>query len=205
MSRLVTVHVYGATAQVNPGNPNFDFHTRRSNPYIETFAIIGNEKGQWREKFKVSSMSVAEEQIKEVIKFYNDTITSPHDKPRHFVELYHEDEEVTMYKDDAGMSGWLDPDGVFHPCGFGEHVKYALEMEEKLLDGNQAIDTVAANQHIAMSVSEQSSFSHIGILADLTSKQIEWFNRFFYKLSPAQRTELSNKAKEQGIQLKYMW
>ncbi|RPK19989.1 hypothetical protein [Paenibacillus xylanexedens] len=205
------VSVYGKRATVNKKNPSFNTWTGEENSYVLVQAICGDETGEWREQFKVTSLAVAEEQIREVIQFFNDTRVYPDkERERHFVSLYAEDEEVRRYRDDGGLSGWLDPNGTFHPCGFGEHVKYALDFAEKAGEefrvmGSEDIEKLNANQHIPMSLNGQSASSFIGILADLTAPQIEWFNRFFFKLAPMQRSVVCKKAKEQGVKLKYQW
>jgi hypothetical protein len=201
------------TALVDPDNPAFSGHFKgKPKKHTEVYAIISNGVTQWREKFKVSSLKVAEEQIKEVLQFFNDTRRPEHpmEKERSFVEFYQEDEEVSRHEDDYGMSGWLDPDGVFHPCGFGEHVKYALDLfndEDNRWKnvGSDEMEELATNQHIPLSNGEQSTGGFISILGQLTPPQVTWFNRFFYKLSSTQKTALSRAAKGQGIQLKYHW
>lgn len=110
------------------------------------------------------------------------------------------------------MSGWLDPDGIFHPCGFGDHVKYALELlnREEAQKGwtsasTDEMEELMMNQHISMSNGEQSTGGFISILGNITSQQVDWFNRFFYKLSGSQKATLTRIAQEQGIKLKYDW
>lgn len=215
---LVEVTTYHQmTAKVNPDNPGFaHFFRRPSPPYVEVYAVVGDGVMTWREKFKVTSLDVAEEQIKEVIQFFNDT-RRPEEKERErtFLHIYTEDEEVSIYEDDAGMSGWLDPDGVFHPCGFGEHVEYAMNIVLKehmedasrpLRNGKEEVNNLIINQHIPMSVSNLSSGSFISILGRLTPPQVDWFNRFFFKLCPrTQRPVVVQAAREQGIKLKYDW
>jgi hypothetical protein len=203
----------GMTAMVNPKNPGFNNYTKRNNKYIEVHAIISDGTKAWREKFKVSFLSKAEEQIKEVIQFFNDTrrLEPPIEKERFFVEMYIEDEEVARYEDDKGMSGWLDPDGVFHPCGFGQHVDYALEIINKDADfftpvHSDEMEDLAQNSHIPMSVVGQSTGSFVSILGQITPPQVDWFNRFFFKLCPrTQRQKVISAAEKQGIKLKYEW
>lgn len=216
MANLVKVSTYqGMTAMVNPDNPSFSnfLRGRAKSRFIEVYAIVSDGTKQWREQFKVSSMKVAEEQVKEVLQFFNDTRRPepPVEKERHFVSLYIEEPEVARYEDDYGMSGWLDPEGVFHPCGFGRHVEYVLELLNSDLDApfksahSGEIMEFAENQHIPMSNTEQSSGAFISILGDLTPPQVEWFNLFFFKLSSVQKSAVTKAAKEQGIQLKYDW
>lgn len=213
MSQLVEVRTYQRMrAMVNPKNPSFDSYTGERNRSIEVHAIISDGTKSWRESFKVSNKSVAEEQIREVIKFFNDTRLSdpPMEKERAYVGLYNEEEEVAQYEDDRGMSGWLDPEGVFHPCGFGEHVQYALDLynrgqEQWKSCSTDEMESLLENQHISMSNGEQSNGGFISILGKLTLPQIEWFNRFFFKLSPTQRWTVVKVAREQGIELKYDW
>jgi hypothetical protein len=203
--------------RVNSDNPNFAHWFRRPVPtHIEVFAIVTDGVHTWREKFKASSLDVAEEQIKEVVQFFNNTIMpDENERERSFVCLYTDDEEAARYKDDIGMSGWLDPEGKFHPCGFGEHSEYAvrimleeLERDESapLRGAKEQVGRLTKNQHIPMSVSHLSSGSYIAILGQLTQAQVDWFNRFFYKLCPiTQRPAVVRAAKEQGVKLKYDW
>jgi hypothetical protein len=215
MSNLMRVRTYhNMYAEVNSDNPCFNFHTGRNLPFIEVFAICGDNR-EWREKFKVTSHELAESQIKEAIQFFNDTRRPDEqgiEKERKFICLYIEDEEVAWRTDNDGMSGWLDPEGIFHPCGFGEHTVYALNLINKEEEKNgwknantDEMEVLMENQHISMSVMEQSTGSFMSILGQLTPPQVEWFDRFFYKLAPTQRSTLSDKAKEQGIKLKYEW
>lgn len=214
MTQLVEVRTYQRVrAMVNPSNPAFDHYTGQKNRHIKVHAIITDGTKSWREQFKVSNKKLAAEQVKEVIQFFNDTRLPdpPMEKERSFVELYIEDKEVARYEDDCGMSGWLDPEGVFHPCGFGEHVKYALDLLNQDLDApfkpaySDEMHELSENQHISMSNGEQSVGGFISILGQLTPPQVVWFNRFFFKLSPTQRRVLTSKAKEQGMELKYAW
>jgi hypothetical protein len=208
---LVEVTTYERMpAMVNPDNPAFSGYFRRPTPkHLEVFAIIDNGSRSWREKFKVSSKKVSEEQIKEVIQFFNDTRRDKTlEKERTFVSLYHECEEVARYEDDQGMSGWLDPQGVFHPCGFGEHVKFALDIlnkDEEHYRGSDEVGELVSNQYIPMSVMHLSTNGFISILGELTPEQITWFDMFFFKLAPSQRSTLTREAKKQGIKLKYDW
>ena len=118
------VSIYGKTAEVNGDNPAFYGYSGKNERYIEVKGMISDGTKTWRENFKVTSLDVAQKQILEVIQFFNDTMHHG-ERPRSFVEFYHEDKEVARYKDNEGMSGWLDPEGIFHPCGFGEHIIYA--------------------------------------------------------------------------------
>lgn len=213
MDKVKVSTYHGMTAFVNPSNPGFSSYFRGKRvKSVEVYGLITDGTKSWRESFKVSNKKAAAQQIAEVIQFFNET-RRPDDKEkeRTFVGLYEEDKEVARYPDDCGMSGWLDPEGVFHPCGFGEHVQYALEIfnnEESTSFRpcyKEEMDELALNQHIPMSTEDMSSNSFISILGKLTPSQVEWFNRFFYKLSSAQRTAVARAAKEQNIQLKYDW
>jgi len=72
--------------EVNENNPSFDYLTGENNKYISIKAIIKNEKIQWEEDFKVGSNELAEQHIKEVIQFYNDTLR-PQELQREYVKL----------------------------------------------------------------------------------------------------------------------
>ena len=72
--------------EVNENNPRFDYLTGENNKYISIKAIIKNEKIQWEEDFKVGSNELAEQHIKEVIQFYNDTLR-PQELQREYVKL----------------------------------------------------------------------------------------------------------------------
>lgn len=198
----MNVTVYDKTIDVNINNPAFNYLTGVNKPYIEVKAVIRDEKKKWKETFKVSSEEKAAEQIQEVIQFFNDTL-QPRETPREFVSVWIEDEELSQYKDKEGMSGWLDPNGIFHPCEFGEHGIYARE-KLQIFEQNVS-DVLAQNQHIPMSVDERSHHSNIAIFGVITQEQLNWFNRFFDKLSFTQKSTVQNKTKEQGLSLEYEW
>lgn len=202
---MVTVKVYGKTAEVNETNPNFNFHTNQNLPFINVEVLIGDEDGSriWKETIKATNLEEAERQGQELITFFNDTIQKG-EKRRGFFGFYQEDEEVAKYKDEEGVSGWLNPEGQFYPCGFGEHSRYAREVLE-IMDIDVDSEDVANDGHIPMSCNEQSTLSHIGILGDITESQLEWFNRFFYKLSSSQKSDLKKAVEKQGLKLKYNW
>lgn len=193
--------VYGKEATINPENPSFNYRTGLDLPFIEVKAVIKDNSKKWKETFKVTSLEKAEEQIKEVIQFFNDTLTGS-EREREFASLWFDDEEASQFKDGNGMSGWLNPEGEFFPCGFGEHNIYAMNTMQEY---NEDLEVFAENQHIPMSVNDQSSFSHIGILGQITEPQLKWFNRFFDKLSSNQKSILSRKCKEQDLQLDFDW
>ena len=195
------VTVYDQETTVNPKNPAFNYLTGFDNPYIEVKAVIKDSQKQWKETFKVTNMEAAEQEVREVIQFFNNTLR-PYEKEREFVSLWIEDEEVSRYKDKEGMCGWLNPEGEFFPCGFGEHNLYALNVLQKYEDD---LSIIAQNQHIPMSVDEQSSFSHIGIFGEITEKQLAWFNRFFDKLSSKQKGTVVKMLEEQGRKLDFEW
>lgn len=72
--------------EVNESNPSFDYLTGEKNKFINVKAIIKNEKTQWEEDFKVGSEILAEQHVKEVIQFYNDTLR-PQELPREYIRL----------------------------------------------------------------------------------------------------------------------
>jgi len=194
--------VYGIKVEYSDQNPALSYLRRNYLPYIEVKALIRNEKQVFREKIKVSNLEVAEQQIKEVMDFYNQTLQHG-ELEREFVELWLEDEEVSTYEDDEGMIGWLDPKGNFFPCQFGEHVLYANQLLQRIR--KEDIDTLAENQHIPMSIDEKSNYEHIGILSDITPEQVDWFNRFFDKLSRMQKSAVMSALEKQGEKLEFAW
>lgn len=201
---MVTVSIYGKVVEVSETNPAFNFHTGRSLPYIITFAIVGDGERIWREDFKVSNPEVAEEQIREVIQFFNDT-TREGERGRIFHEMYVENKELQAYEDEQGMSGWLSPTGKFYPCGFGEHSIFAMKVLENKYEYDVSSDIARQNSFIPMSVDERSEFSHLSINEGITPEQMEWFNKFFYKLSRMQKGILSRACDQQGLKMKYDW
>lgn len=72
--------------EVNENNPSFDYLTGEKNKFVNIKATIKNEKSQWEEDFKVGSEILAEQHIKEVIQFYNNTLR-PQDLPREYVKI----------------------------------------------------------------------------------------------------------------------
>lgn len=197
-----TVHVYRIPVEVSKDNPSFNFWLDQDLPFIKVKAVITDKERRWKEVFKVTSLERAEEQVLEVIQFFNDTRPFPDEKERHYVGLYLESEELMNVPDDNGMSGWLNPAGEFFACGFGEHSRYAKE----IMRNHQARSKDAAdNDHIPMSHYEQSSFSHMAILGKITIPQEEWLNLWFDKLSPVQKAVVKNAFEEQGLKLDYDW
>jgi len=199
-------------AEVNPENPNFEGYTGIRKKNAERWAVVTNGVKTWRELFKIASDYSAEEQVKEVLQFFNDTRRPEmKEKERIFVGFYEEPEHVAKWADDEGMSGWLDPEGVFYPCAFGEHTSYAVQLFDRenrdvWTSGRDEMRNLTLNQHIPMSTWESSSQGYIAILGDLTEKQVDWFNQFFFKLCPrTQRGVVADKAQEQGIKLKFDW
>lgn len=194
------VWVYNNRVEVDNTNPSFNYWLNQDLPFIEIKAVISDGTKKWKEKFKVTNIMIAEKQVKQVIEFFNATRPHPDDLERKYISLYLESEELMKFKDDEGMSGWLNPEGEFFACGFGEHVVYASEMMERM-----EVDELAENNHVPMSHDSSSSYSHIGILGKLTEKQIEWFDLWFDKLSSEQKSGVKKAYEEQGIEMEYAW
>lgn len=194
-----TVTVYGKQAEVNEHNPSFNIHLGSNLPYVMVKAIMGDERGKWVEPIKVSSLENAEQEGKEVIQFYNDTLQQG-ERIRKFHGLHQEDADVSSYEDREGMTGWLTPQGEFIPCKFGEHAVYANQFMENATSEERMVE----NQYIPMSEDSRSKYSHITILAELTSEQMDWFNRFYYKLSWIQNRMVQDAFKKQNKTLKWL-
>lgn len=72
---------------------------------------------------------------------------------------------------------------------------------------NKEVEVVelVKNQHIPLSINQQSEYSYIGILGELTEKQINWLNLWFDKLSFPQKSGVKKAFENQGLQLDYHW
>ena len=198
---MMNVNVYGKNVTINSDLPAFNYLTKEERPFVIVHAYIKSQKGFWKEAFKVSSADpiVAKDEIQEIIQFFNDTIRTG-EAERTLDSLVKPDPEVDRFEDGQGLTGWLDPKGEFHACAFGCHSVYAMELEER--EGSDALES---NQHIPMSEFDQSGSQFISIMGEITDAQLEWFNRFYYKLSMSQRVVVEKKVKEQGKKLKYTW
>lgn len=53
---------------------------------MKIMCIIANEKQQWKEEFTVENLETAENEIKAVVDYYNDTLNAG-DLPRKFIKL----------------------------------------------------------------------------------------------------------------------
>lgn len=184
--------------EVNENNPSFNYLTGLEHKFIQVKALIKNEKSEWIEKIKVSSINEAEQQVKEVIKFYNDTIVEPNDLEREFIKLCLEDEEQVKYEDGEGFTGWLTPEGEFLPCKFGEHWKVANELTKS--NKEDIRQQIEKNQYISMYNGEYGGKSeYVTILGELTEHQIKWFKRFADKFTLRQKLCIETAFKEQGL------
>lgn len=93
-----------------------------------------------------------------------------------------------------GLTGWLDPKGVFHPCKYGEHNILAQEVMDSDLP-YQSYEKLKEQKHyIPMGVSPDSSDSYVFIHIDQTSlepvitkEQIQWFKTNFNELDRGQK------------------
>lgn len=91
-----------------------------------------------------------------------------------------------------GLTGWLDPEGVFHPCGYGEHHLFA----HKIMDGGSpsiSYDRLRFERmYIPMGSSNRENGSYIFINIDkgkplVTDKQKKWLKENFDKLDRMQK------------------
>ena len=83
-----------------------------------------------------------------------------------------------------GLSGWLTPEGKFHPCEHGEHWKFASHVME------QDKDTLHHMQYVSMgSVGNYfKTYSHLFIPIDgLTDNQKAWFEKHYRYLDVEQK------------------
>lgn len=191
--------VYGKYVEFNENLPAFNYITGRNLPFIEVKAVIkGYQK--YKEVFKVSSMETAEEEIKEIIDFFNASLTQG-EREREFISLFIEDEEVAKYNDNEGMTGWLDPSGKFFPCEEGEHSLYAYEITNRMdQEGRKELEI---NQHIPMSKGDLDGKPYLFISGKLTPEQVVWLNRFFDKLCRCQKGTVKMEMEKQGFSLDF--
>ena len=90
-----------------------------------------------------------------------------------------------------GLTGWLDPEGEFHPCNYGEHNKFA----EKIIDSYGAYSRLRDELlYIPMGAAfnEKESYVFINIDSEkaeplITQKQKEWFDKNFSRLAKGQQ------------------
>lgn len=84
---LKTISVYNNKVNVDESNPSFNYWLGQELPYIKVKAIISDGEKKWKETFKVTSLELAEKQIREVITFFNNTRPHPNDLERTYISL----------------------------------------------------------------------------------------------------------------------
>ena len=99
-----------------------------------------------------------------------------------------------MLMERIGLTGWLDPEGVFHPCGFSEHSEYAQKILESYNTWD-AYDRIRDEKlYIPMGgdYDENDAYVFLNIDNDklepiITDKQKKWFDDNFHRLAKGQQ------------------
>ena len=94
-----------------------------------------------------------------------------------------------------GLTGWLDPQGVFHPCEYGKHNEFAME----IVDSYGAYEQLKTQFYIPMGADfdEDKSYVFINIDHDkleplITDEQKKWFDDNFERLAKGQQQMVSD-------------
>jgi hypothetical protein len=97
-----------------------------------------------------------------------------------------------------GLTGWLDPEGIFHPCDYGEHSIFAQEVIDDY--PYSAYDRLRYEKFfIPMGSLWDESRSYVFINIDekiiepiITEEQRKWFVENFNKLDLGQKEMVSD-------------
>lgn len=95
-----------------------------------------------------------------------------------------------------GLTGWLDPEGVFHPCEYGEHRDYAMD----IIDSFNAYDKLRYEEYyIPMGADYDEDRAYVFLNIDqeklepiITDKQRKWFDDNFDRLAKGQKEMVSD-------------
>lgn len=92
-----------------------------------------------------------------------------------------------------GLTGWLDPSGVFHPCRYGKHSVLAMEVMDSDYPYTSCDRLKEDHNYIPMGVCPDGD-SYVFLNIDqkqlkpiITDEQIKWFEQHLNELDDEQK------------------
>ncbi|MFE8701044.1 hypothetical protein ACFYKX_10535 [Cytobacillus sp. FJAT-54145] len=100
-----------------------------------------------------------------------------------------------------GLSGWLDPEGQFHPCSYGRHHEFAQDEMERLANlGDypyESVDQLRERSYIPMGGSSTGWYVFLPINHEtykpmVSKAQYAWFQTHWHELDAEQQEMVSD-------------